>query len=198
MIAIPLLLLAGCVNLDKLKSYFPQETPAFPAANIPTDPSSDMLKNPGRLIEWTTPGGKRVEQYDTGYFPGWFADNIADHWDGICALYEARTGDATLRAGGNRPARIECKPVSWFEPNGMRVPDKVEWTIWYRNGHSIVFWHGHSADCVSPYYHVRDPQGRQRSSAPANHPHCYDGKRVDIRYTQTPQGWDGRCAAVNP
>lgn len=188
--------------------WFPIET-----SNTTSTTSGNIGSRPlniehGREIVWHTPQGKRVVQYEDGYFDGWFVDNIAAHWEGICNLYEARTGDATLRQGGNQPIAVECKPVSYFAPNLAnvlatgepleQVPDKVDWAIYYPNGHVIAFWHGHTADCVSPYYHVRDPQGRDRSSAPANHPHCYNGQRVDIRYTGVPQGWDGKCKEVKP
>lgn len=192
--------------LKKLPWYKEPEIPKDDAT--PIEAPDNRLLHPGRPVTWITPGGKRIDQYDSGYFTEWFTKVIQAHWKGISYIYTAKTGNKVVERNGYAPVSIKCDVLGWlpvpsptvksavFTDDGTpcpKIPDHVVWWITFPGKQTLMFGHAHGNDTMRdkhglPRGHWYNEKGEEIFSWVCNHPHVVvmpDGtkERVDIRYT---------------
>ena len=145
----------------------------------------NVLTDPGTLIVWQTPDGKgkRVYQYDSGYYDPRSMDSAAvaeRHWQGISDVAE-RAGHPQFRSQSPRPVAYTVVVHSWFNPHGVRTPDVTLHEMHYDKGYSIRWEIGNSRDHFgapgSAHGYIVSPSGEVVSHMDVNH-----NRATSLRY----------------
>lgn len=189
-------------RLGRTDDVAPYDEPVIESAD-------NVLLHKGRAIRWWTPGGKQIDQYDSGYIENTnrFLDVIAAHWEGIRYILYAKSGDSRTEKLPCKPIHLHISVLSWMTPAASdrtcvraiyladsspcaRVPDTTEWRVTFPGRYVLRFGHTHRGDTMAfqgrAWWYA--PDGHELFSWICNHPHVVNVperglQRVDIRYT---------------
>ena len=169
--------------------------------------SDNVLIHRGRLIIWYTPGGKRVETYETGFQDNWFLTVIRAHWLGIRHILVTKAGakyqslepipthvKLEVRSRMSVPCQTAVRAAYSDGSPATAIPDHVVWWVRYggEKGPTLTFGHTHRGDTMRGRHGTPVAEwfvdGKSIFSWTCNHPHVVVGPsgellRVDIRYT---------------
>lgn len=154
--------------------------------------------NHGRLIEWYTPQGKKVQQYESGEFIGYVWTESVKSWPGMSAAYKDKFPSCDIEEC--EISCLETRVDNRFESNGhfvdngeaTSVPDEVHFycrTVYTKDRspapYLVEFDYGNQRDAIfslGGLHVLHGPEGDVKFRSQCHHGNAeYKGMRTCLR-----------------